>query len=222
MAERTDDAILFEEIDDELRQDQANKLWQAYGKYIVALCIAIILSVGGYQAWSHFTIQARQEAGERFAAAITLAAENKTENSIIELAKIIEDGTDGYKILARFSQARLLVQQKNFTGAVEAYKSLAQDKSLDTLYKDLAIIFGALVELNIPNQDLKTLKEKLESLYEESNPWRFSAKEITVMINQKIGAKLESIKLLNSLKEDQLAPKGIRARAEEMLSAMGK
>ena len=50
MAERTDDAILFEEIDDELRQDQANKLWQAYGKYIVALCIAIILSVGGYHS----------------------------------------------------------------------------------------------------------------------------------------------------------------------------
>ncbi len=74
MAEKTEDDILFEEIDDELRHDQANKLWQAYGQYVIALCVAIVVGVGGYQAWRHYDLTTRQAAGERFAAAMTLAA----------------------------------------------------------------------------------------------------------------------------------------------------
>ena len=74
MAERTEDDILFEEVDDELRQDQANKLWQVYGQYVLALCVAIVIGVGGFKGWQHYDLTTRQEAGERFAAAMTLVA----------------------------------------------------------------------------------------------------------------------------------------------------
>ena len=46
---KTQDDILFEEIDDELRKDHANKLWQAYGQYVIALCVAIVVGVGGFK-----------------------------------------------------------------------------------------------------------------------------------------------------------------------------
>ena len=77
MAEKTEDDILFEEIDDELRHDQANKLWQAYGQYVIGLAVAIVVGVGGYQAWRSYDLSTRQASGERFAAAMTLATDNK-------------------------------------------------------------------------------------------------------------------------------------------------
>ena len=220
MAERTEDTILFEEIDDELRQDKASKLWQAYGKYIVTLCIAILLSVGFYQAWTHHDQLARQGSGESFAAAITLAAADKTEASFNAFANIINNGTEGYKVLARFSQARLMVQQKDTSGAVAAYNALAEDNSLDSLYRDLAIILGALVEINFPSANLEILKQKLKKLSVENNPWRFSAREISAIVNKKTGANIEAMELLKDLENDKSTPKGIRNRAKEMLSIM--
>ena len=44
-------ADLFQEIDDELRQDKASRLWRVYGKYVVAAAIVVIISVGGYKFW---------------------------------------------------------------------------------------------------------------------------------------------------------------------------
>jgi hypothetical protein len=222
VAERTEDAILFEEIDDELRQDKANKLWRFYGKYIVASFVTIVLCVGVYQAWKNHDLKNRQNAGESFATAITLAADNRTEDSYNALSNIIESGTDGYKVLARFSQARLMAQKDNVSGAVIAYHALAEDKSLDILYRDLAVILGVLIELNIAGSDMKMLKDKLRKLTNDNNPWRFSAREISAIIDQKTGLNIEALKVLRDLGNDKLVPKGIRARANELLSVMSK
>ena len=222
MAERTEDAILIEEIDDELRQDQANKLWQNYGKYVITSCIAIVLSVGIYQAWNSYDIKSRQNAGELFANAITLAADNKTEDSFRVLSDIINNGTDGYKTLARFSQARLMAQKNDTSGAVITYSTLAEDTSIDQLYRDLAVILSALIEINLPNTDMEKLKLKLSKLSEKNNPLRFSAKEISAFIDQKSGLKSNAMKLFKDLEKDSLAPKGIRSRASELVSVISK
>ncbi len=222
MAEKTEDDILFEEIDDELRHDQANKLWQAYGQYVIALCVAIVVGVGGYQAWRHYDLTTRQAAGERFAAAMTLAAENKTEDSYRALSDIAADGTEGYKVLARFGQARLMAQKNDTHGAAAAYQSLAGDGSLDSLYRDMAVVLGALVELNIPNTDWAGLVDRLAPLSAEASPWRYSAREISALIAQKTGANSKARDLFKGLSADRLAPEGVRARAQEMLSILGK
>ena len=36
---------IFQEIDEDLRQDKVARLWKAYGKYIVALAVLIILAI---------------------------------------------------------------------------------------------------------------------------------------------------------------------------------
>ncbi len=48
---KTEDDFLFEEIDDELRQDRAHKLWRAYGQYVIGAVLALVIGVAGYQGW---------------------------------------------------------------------------------------------------------------------------------------------------------------------------
>lgn len=222
MAERTEDDILFEEIDDELRKDHANKLWQAYGQYVIALCVAIVVGVGGFKGWQHYDLTSRQAAGEQFAAAMTLAADNKTEDSFNALSDLAADGTEGYKVLARFSQARLMAQNNDSNGAAETYRSLAEDSSLDSLYRDMAVILGALVELNVPGTDWAGLEQRLAPLSVDTSPWRFSAREISALIAQKTGANTKARDLFKGLSSDRNSPEGVRARAQEMLSILGK
>ncbi len=222
MAEKTEDDILFEEIDDELRHDQANKLWQAYGQYVIGLAVAIVVGVGGYQAWRSYDLSTRQASGERFAAAMTLATDNKTEDTFKALSDIAADGTEGYKVLARFSQARLMAKENDSNGAAVTYQLIAEDSSIDSLYRDMAVILGALVELNIPGTDWAGLEQRLAPLSAETSPWRFSAREISALIAQKTGGKNKARDLFKGLSNDKFAPQGVRARAQEMLSILGK
>ncbi|MBC8338528.1 MAG: tetratricopeptide repeat protein [Alphaproteobacteria bacterium] len=222
MAERTEDDILFEEIDDELRQDRAHQLWQAYGRYLISVVLAIVLGVGGYQGWRHYDISSRQASGESFQAAMNLASGKKTEDAYKAFSDIATGGTGGYKVLARFNQARLLAQKGDAGGAAQTYRDISGDGGVDSLYRDMAVILGALVEINIADADLAAMQKRLAPLDADASPWRFSAREISAMIAHKNGDKAKAKTLFKALSDDAKTPQGIRARAQEMLSILGQ
>jgi hypothetical protein len=45
---------IFREIDEELRQEKYEKLWQRYGKLIIAAAVVLILSVASYKGWEQY------------------------------------------------------------------------------------------------------------------------------------------------------------------------
>jgi len=222
VAEKTEDDLLFQEIDEELRQDQFHVLWQKYGKLAIAGTVAAVIGVAGFQGWKSYDISARNALGESFTAAQNLIAENKWQPAEKALAAIAADGKAGYPLLARFQQARLLARQGDNSGAALAYKSLADDASLDPTYRDLAVVLGALQEINLEGADLQGLEGRLKPLLAASNPWRFSAGEITGLLALRSGDTDGARKTFTALSEDRQAPQGIRARAQEMLSIIGK
>ena len=57
---------IFQEIDEDLRQDKAARLWKAYGKYIVALAIFIILAIASYRFIEHKNEKNREQTSELF------------------------------------------------------------------------------------------------------------------------------------------------------------
>ena len=222
MAEKTEDDILFQEIDDELRQDRAQQLWKAYGKYAITAVVVLVASVAGYQGWRNYDLSTRLAAGERFSAAMELAANEKIDEAFKAFADIATDGNKGYQLLARFSQARLLAQNGNSRDASLAYRVLADDVSIDTLYRELAVVLSAYEDLNTPGTDIAALKERLLPLMAKTNPWRFSAKEITGLLFRRSGDKTKARELFSALAEDRNTPQGVRTRALEMLSILGK
>ncbi len=220
--EKTEDDILFQEIDDELRHDRAHKLWEAYGKYAIAGAFFIIATVGGYQGWRNYDLSNRRADGERFTAAMKLAASDKSDEAFEAFAFLASDATDGYQMLARFSQARLLAQNGESGDASLAYRVLADDGSIDSIYRNLAVILGAYEDLNTGGADFADLKKRLRPLMAKTSPWRFSAQEITGLLAKRSGQKAEARKLFSALAIDISAPQGVRARAQEMLSILGK
>jgi len=222
VAEKTEDDILFQEIDEELRQDRAQKLWHAYGKYAIVAVIIAVASVAGYQGWRNYDLSTRQAVGERFTAALDLVDTKKTDAAFKAFASIADDGTKGYQLLARFSQARLLAQNGETQDAVVAYRVLADDNSIDSLYRNLAVILGAYEELNNSGADFAELKDRLQPLMAKTSPWRFSAQEITGLLLKRSGEKTKARELFSSLTNDSGTPQGVRTRAQEMLSILGK
>lgn len=220
MADKTQDDILFQEIDEELRQDRAQQLWKEYGKYAVAAAIVIVIGVAGYKGWQNYDLSTRQADGEQFNTALNLAATDKNDEAFKAFATLAGDGTKGYQLLARFSQAGMLSKSGKSQEASIAYRVLADDVSIDPIYRNLAVILGAYEDLNASGADFKELEKRLQPLMENTSAWRFSAQEITGLIAKRSGDKARAKKLFSGLSADNAAPQGIRTRAQEMLSIL--
>jgi hypothetical protein len=219
---KTQDDILFDEIDDELRQDRAHKLWRAYGHYAVGAVLAIVISVAGYQGWQKYQLSSRLADGAKFAAAAGLADADKFDAAFKAFAELSDSGGEGYQLLARFNQARLLADRGEAGNAAIAYRVLADDPDVEPLYRGLAVVLGALQELNDASTDWAALQKRLEPLMADSSPWRFSARELAGLLAKRSGDTTKAKKLFSGLAEDRIAPQGIRNRAREMLSILGK
>lgn len=221
MAEKTEDDILFREIDEDLRQDEFQRLWKAYGKYVLAGAVVLVLGVAGFKGWQSYDISAREALSVRFQSAAGLVTAGKTGEALKMFSEIAEDG-GGYQMLARFNEARIYARQGDAGGAAAAYRGLAGDGGIDSLYRDLAVILGAYQELNDPGADLSALAKRLEPLRAETSPWRYSAGEISGLLARRSGDRAEAKKLFQGLANDPRAPQGVRARAQEMLSIIGR
>jgi len=220
VADKTDN-VLFREIEDELRQDRAKKLWKTYGQYILATAVALVIGVAGYQGWRTYDIRTRTAVGERFAAALELVANNHSEQAVTAFASISQDAGSGYAMLSRFREAGLLVSRGNSDGAARIYQALADDRKIEAIYRDLAVILGVWQEMNQPDSGRGKLIGSVTALNTSDNPWRHSAREILANLALQRGDNASASDLLNQLANDATAPAGVRARATEMLAIVG-
>ena len=212
--------VFREEIDDDLRQERYAKLWKAYGAYVIAGAIALVAAVAGYQGWRAWDIHTRSADGESFAAAQRLAADDRTDEAVAAFSGLAAEASGGYALLSRFQEAALLARRGDRAAAVQAYRSLSEDTAVDVLFRDLAVVFGALQEMDGP--DPQAVVNWLAPLAADDNPWRHSAREIIAVLAYRGGDKVKARDTFVQLAGDATAPRGLRTRAAEMLAVIGE
>lgn len=213
---------IFNEVDEEVRRERLNKLWQRYGNYLIALCALVVIAVGawrGYQWW-----QARQAAqsGAAFQQAVSLAEVGKHQEAEAAFAKLAGDGTAGYRVLARLRQAAELALTDR-KAAVSAYDAIAADNSVGQVIQDLAAIrAGMLLVDTAPYSELRT---RLEPLTANDRTFRHTARELLALSAWKNGDVAAARQWTDMIMADPQTPAGTRSRAEvlsELIAASGK
>lgn len=220
MAEPIQEGIL-REIDEELRQDQFAKLWKRYGKILIGVAILIIACVAGFKAWQNYDLTSRGEQGERLSATMRLAGDGNGAAALDALTAFQADASQGFQMLAGFQAAALMADGGDAHGAAAAYDKLAQDNSLDTIYRDLAVLLGTIQRMN-SGGDTASLTIKLAALAADNNPWRHSARELIAVLAKQSGDKAKARELFTALTTDATTPQGIRARANELLAGLAE
>lgn len=218
MADPSHDS-LFREIDEELRQEHYAKLWKKYGNHVIGAALALVVGVAGFQGWRHYDVSTRTDEGMRFAAAQRLMQEDQNEAAAQSFGRLAAESSAGYALLARFQEAAILARQGDQAGSIAAYRELAEDTGIDALYRDLALVLGALHEID--TVDRAALSQRMAPLTADDNPWRYSAREIIAVLAQRGGDVSKARELYSGLANDVAAPSGIRSRAQEMLAILG-
>ena len=220
MAEPIQEGIL-REIDEELRKEQFSKLWMRYGKILIGVAIVIVSSVAGYKAWQSYDVTNRGQQGERFTATIRLASEGNGDAALDALTAFQADASQGYQMLAGFQAAALMADGGDGQSAAAAYDKLANDNSLDIIYRDLAILLATIQRMNSDGYSA-SLTTALASLAADNNPWRYSARELIAVLAKQSGDTAKARKLFTALTDDATTPQGIRLRARELLAGLAE
>ncbi len=210
---------IFREVDEELRQDQAKRLWQRYGRYVIAVAVALVVGVGGFQAWQAWDLQHRTELSERYAAALSLVGGGDTAAADQALSEIVGEG-GGYGTLAAFTQARLRAEAGDTAGAVELWDRIADAEAPDSPLRQIAILLSVMHSMD--EGEPADLEARLAPLTEVGRAFRPTALELTAAIALRQGDKDRAREIYASIVDDLAAPPGLRGRAAQMLQALGE
>ena len=209
---------IFREIDEELRRENFAKLWERYGQYLVGLAVVVVLATVAIVGWREYQARAQRAESVRYAAAMELAQKNELARAADDFAALARNAGGGQAILARLQEAALRARGGDEKAAIAAYTAIAQDGSVDTVYRDLATLLAALHGL--ASGDPKTIIGDIAALTSAGNPWHPSALEITALAHLRAGERKEARDIYKSLADDLAAPQGLRARAAEMSAAL--
>ncbi len=212
-------ADVFHEVDEELRREQYEKLWKKYGRYVIALAVAVVLGTGASVGWKEYTAAARESESARFVTAVRLIASGEEAKGAAALAALADDAGAGYRALARLRQAAALRRIGDHGIALSVYDRLAADDGIDGHLRDLARMLGAQTLLGLGAAD-DEVAVRLDPLLADRNPWRHSARELRGALALRQGDLDTARREFESLTDDQGAPPGIRARAAEVLAAV--
>ena len=212
---------IFREIDEELRRDNLLKLWQRYGKYVIAVAVLAIVIAGGIVAWRDHQASERRAQGQRYSSALALAREGKDADAAKVFAVLAREG-GGYSLLAAFEEAELLAKTGDKTAAIAAYDRLADTSGIDPEFRGLAVLLAVTHGLAAGDAAgaATAAIERLQPLTAAGNPWRASALDLTAAAKLKAGDRGGALAIYKELADDLSAPQGLRARAAEMAAAL--
>ena len=211
---------VFREVDEEIRQEQWQKLMRAYGGYVVGAVAAFVLVFAGGIGWTEYQTGQREAESERFAAASRLLDDGDAALAAQHFALLADDAGEGYGTLARLREAGALAEAGDVGGAVATLDRLADDGSADPALRDLAALLAVYQLMDSAPRD--ELERRLAPLLDDASPWRDGAREISGLLAFRDGETGRAREIFSAIVENAATPPAARSRAAGLLAILGE
>ena len=200
---------IFSEVDEEVRRERLQQLWDKYSLYIIALAVLIVAGIGGWRGYEYWVAQKAAAAGAAFENAVTMSEQGKHAEAQAAFAKVVTEAPAGYAVLARFRAASELAQVKA-EDAVKAYDALAADGTLGSTWQDLAALRAGMLLVDTASFD--DLRKRLEPLTEPTRVYRHTARELLALSAWRARDTAAARRYVELISADAETPPGARTR----------
>lgn len=207
------------EVDEELRKDQAAALWKRWGVAIAVAIGAALLLLAGYLFWQHRQREAAGREGEQLQAVWDNLAAQRLDKAAAPLAELATSKADGYRAIALFTQADLLLQKNDLKGAAAKFGAIAADETLDDPFRHLALVRQTTAEFDTLKPD--QVISRLRGVAVPENAYFGSAGELVALAYLKQGRRDLAGRLFGQVAQDEKVPATIRQRAVQMAGVLG-
>ncbi len=207
---------IFSEVDEEVRRERLQKLWDRYSLLIIAVAVLIVAAIGGWRGYEYYMGQKAAAAGADFEAAVTLSEAGKHAEAAAAFTKVVNEAPPGYAVLARFRAATELAATKS-DDAVKAYDALAADGGLGATWRELAGLRAGL--LLVDTAPFAELKKRLDPLTEPTGIYRHTARELLALSAWRVRDVASTRRYIDMIGSDGETPPSTRTRID-VLSAL--
>ena len=209
----SDDSFI-REVNEEIRREQAQALWDRFGPAILGIAILIVLATAAVVGYRYWDETRANRSGDAFSAALKLANDGKNDEAIAALDRLEKDGYGAYPLLARMRAATVKADKGDVDGAVKDFDAVAADGAIPAGIRDMARLRAAL--LLVDHGSFADVSSRVEALTADTNPLRHSAREALGLAAWKDGKSADALKLFDQISSDDGAPRNVRQRAQLM------
>jgi hypothetical protein len=206
------DESLIREVDEEVRQDEYQKLWTRHGNKIIGVAVAAVLAVAGFEGWKYYQQSQAEQASIVYLDAVQKANDGKHDDALATLAAVKHPG---FSQMAKLREAAVLADKGDTEKAIAAYDVFIADTASDVVLVDLARIRQGylLVDTKTPDE----LLTKLGMFDKEGHAWRHAAREIFGLAAYRVKDFAMADRYMNAIFADPDAPQSLKQRAQVMV-----
>ena len=206
----TDEFI--DDVKKSVRQDQVIQAWKNYGNTIITVILTIILFTGGYLFWNSYQENKLNKQTLVFEAAL------QDPQALGTLDQLIDEGSQGYKILALFTQAK--AELSTFETAEKKLQTVQSSKAIEPFYRDVAALEAVMVKFDSTNAAV--LLEELSDLAHRNGPLQPAALELKGFAHMKLKQGAAAAQAFSAVENHPAVPRAMKLRARAMQEILNK
>ena len=214
-----------DDIEDEIRTENWQRLWMKYGKAATLVCSAALLFVGVYSMWQKKNLADTEAISARYTTVQNLIMMGKQDTALPQIRELASVSKKNYALLSRFEHAAIL-RDKMLSDALAEYKAIYEDKKVDETFRELAYVFYVNAALDLlPVKEIDSaidgFIENLKSKY-IGGSWDLLAKEALAFCYMKKGDTHAAREALEVLAKTNGITPGMSERAKMLLHSLGE
>jgi hypothetical protein len=207
------------EVDENLRRDQLQNFFKAYGTWLIAAVILFVAASGAFIWWNQREAKESEAKVEQLAQIYKDIGTGNVSKAPQELDELSKDGSKAVRASAQFARAALALQQDDVKLATSLYKTIANDDGLPKPYRDAALVRQTALEFD--QLQPQEVIARLQPLAKPGEPWFGTAGEMTALAMIKQGKNQGAGQLYAAIAKDTGVPESIRARAAQVAGSLG-
>lgn len=210
-------------IEEEIRDENWQRMWKKYGTLIVGFTSAVLISVAVYNMWQRQDLADREAISSKFSLIQNAIMSGDETTVLSQLRGIAGASKKNYATLAKFEYAALL-RKKQQPDALAEYKSIYEDKKVDDSLRSLSYIL--YVNSAIDLMSAKEISENIDNFIEElqknhvGKNWDLLAKETIAFCYIKKGDNKMAKEALENLAKTTGIPENMAERTKILLHSI--
>jgi hypothetical protein len=211
-------ADIFNEVDEELRADQARLFWKKYGNLVIGGALVAVLAAAAWWGWQLYTSRHHEQESVAFVEAVQALQKDAKDTGKLD---VIAAQNGGYGALARLQLAASAATQDP-AKAADLLSVLSQDTKLDGAMRGMAAIQAGQLKLEAgkPQDAIQVVQPFTVA----GNAYRLTALEVTGIAQVATGDKAKAKEIFTQLQQLATSPTdgdpSVAARAQEMLDRL--
>jgi len=214
-----------ESIEEEIRNENWQIIWNKYGKVITYAASAVIIGVAVYSMWQRQDLADKEAISSRFTLVQNMIMSGDLNKAIPQIKALSTVSKKDYANLAKLEYAAVL-REKNDKEALVQYKALFSDPKVNSIVSELAYILyvNASIDIMPAKEILLNIDGFIKELSEKYSKghWSLIAKESLAFCYIKLGKNDLAKEALESLVKTTGVPNDMAERAKIILQSINK